>query len=89
MNKSVSEIFKRTRSGKLDAEEFSHIEGCVKQNIQEKYNLTHKTSSLYYADMLLSLTKIFRVKINTVLSEIGTVEKYEGITCRISTIWCV
>ena len=62
MNKSVSEIFNRTRSGKLDAEEFSHIEGCVKQNIQENYNLTHKTSSLYYADMLLPLTKISRVK---------------------------
>ena len=43
MNKSVSEIFKRTRSGKLDAEEASQIEVCVNPDIQEKYNLTHKT----------------------------------------------
>ena len=57
MKKFVSEIFKRTRSGKTDAEEDSHIEGCVNPNIQEKYNLTHKTSSVYYADMLLPLTK--------------------------------
>ena len=89
MNKFVSKIFKHNRSGKPDAEEASHIEGCVNPNINEKYNLTHKTSSLYYADILLPLTKIFRVKINTVLSEIGTVENYEGITCRSSTRWCV
>ena len=32
--KFVSEIFKYTRSGKQDAEEASHIEGCVNSNIQ-------------------------------------------------------
>ena len=57
MKKFLSEIFKLTRSGKPDAEEASHIEGCVNPNIQEKYNLTHKTTPLDYADMLLSLTK--------------------------------
>ena len=34
------------------SEEASHIEGCVNPNIKEKYNLTHKTSSVYYGDML-------------------------------------
>ena len=62
MKKFVSEIFKRTRSGKPYEEEDSHLEGFVNPNIQEKYNLTHKTSSVYYAGMLLPLTKIFRVK---------------------------
>ena len=62
MKKFVSETFKPTRSGKTDAEEPSHIEVCVNPNIQEKNNLTHKTSSVGYADMLLPLTKIFRVK---------------------------
>ena len=62
MKNFVSEILKRTRSGKPDAEEASHIEGCVNPNIQEKYNLTHKTSSVDYADMLLTLTNLFEVK---------------------------
>ena len=62
MRKFVSEIFKFNRSGKLDAEEASHIEGCVNPNIQEKYNLTPKTSPVDYADILLTLTKICRVK---------------------------
>ena len=62
MKKFVSEIFKRTRSGKTDAEEDSHIEGCVNPNIQDKYNLTQNNSSGDYADMLLTLTKICRVK---------------------------
>ena len=62
MNKLVSEIFKRTISGKQDAEETSHIEGCVNPNIQKKYNLTHKTLSVDYADMLLPLKNICRVK---------------------------
>ena len=70
-------------------EEASHIEGCVNPNIQEKYNLTHKTSSVDYSDMLLPLTKICRVKINSVLSEIRAMGKYEGITCRSSTRWYV
>ena len=43
MKKFVSEIFKNNRSGKSDAEEASHIEECVKPNIQDNYNLTHKT----------------------------------------------
>ena len=59
MNKFVSEIFKSNRSGKQDTEEDSHIEGCVNPNVQEKYNITHKTSSVDYADMLMPLTKIF------------------------------
>ena len=54
----MSEIFKRTRLGKPDSEEYSHIEECVNPEIQEKYNITPKTSSLYYDDILLSLTKI-------------------------------
>ena len=62
MKKFVSEILKRTISGKPDAEEASQIERFVNPNIQDKYNLTHKTSSVDYADMLLPLTKIFRVK---------------------------
>ena len=70
MKKFVSEIFKLSRSGKSDAEEASHIEGCAKPNIQEKYNLIHKTSSVDYPDMLMLLTKICRVKINAVLSAI-------------------
>ena len=89
MRKIVSEIFKRTRSGKPDAEEVSHIELCVNPNIQDKYNLTHKTSLVDYSGMLLPLTKIFKVKINTVLSAIGTVGKYEVVACRSITIWCV
>ena len=51
LNKFASEILKRTRSGKTDAEEDSHIEGCVNPNIQEKYNLNHKTPSVDYAYM--------------------------------------
>ena len=43
MKKFVSEIFKRNISGKPDVEEASHIEGCVNPNIQDKYNLAHKT----------------------------------------------
>ena len=62
MKKFVSKIFKRTISWKSDAEDDSHIEGCVKPNIQEKYNIAHKTLSVDYDDMLLPLTKIFRVK---------------------------
>ena len=89
MKNFVSEIFKRTISGKVDAEEDSHIEVFVNPNIQEKYKLTHKTLSVDYADMLLLITKICRVKINSFLSAIGTVGKHEGIICIISTRWCV
>ena len=62
MKKFVSEIFKRNRSGKPDTEGASHIEGYVNSNIQEKYNLTHKTSAVDYADMLMPLTETCRVK---------------------------
>ena len=62
MRKFVIKTFKLTGPGKPDVGEASHIEGCVNPNIQEKYNLTHKNSSVYYADMLLPLTKIYRVK---------------------------
>ena len=57
MKKFVSGIFKRTRSGKPDTEEASHIEGYVNSNIQEKYNLTPKTSPVDYSEILLPLTK--------------------------------
>ena len=57
MKKFVSEIFKCTILGKLDAEEASHIEVCVNPNIQEKYKLAPKNSPVDYADMLLPLTK--------------------------------
>ena len=57
MKKFVSEIFKRTRSGKPDAEEASHIEGCMNPKIQDKYDLIPKTSLVYCDDVLLSLPK--------------------------------
>ena len=57
MKKFVSEIFKRTGSGGKYADEASHIKGFVKSNIQDKYNITPKTSPVYYADMLLPITK--------------------------------
>ena len=81
----MSEIFKRNRSGKLDAEEASHIEGCVNPNIQGKYKLTHKTPSVYYADMLLPLTKTFTVKNKFCPLSNCHSGKYEGINYRIST----
>ena len=62
MQKSVSETFKRIRSGKPDAGEASHIEEFLKQNIQENYNLTPRTSPVYYDDILLPEHKICRVK---------------------------
>ena len=55
MKKFVSEKFKRTRSGKLDTEEASHTEGCVKPKSKCKYSLTPKTSPVYYSDVLLPL----------------------------------
>ena len=36
MKKFASEIFKRTRSGEMDAEEDPRIEGRVDKNIQDK-----------------------------------------------------
>ena len=62
MKKFVSEILKHTRWGKPDMEEASHIEGFVNPHIQYKYNHTHKTSPVYYFDMLMPLTKICKVK---------------------------
>ena len=56
MKNFVSEIFKRTRSGKPGVEEASHIEGYFNPNIQENYNLTPKISPVDYADMLLPIT---------------------------------
>ena len=58
----VSKIFKRARSGKQDVGEASHIEGFLNPHIQEKYNLNKKNSSVYYADMLLPLTKVCKVR---------------------------
>ena len=53
----MSEISKRTISGKTDVEEDPCIEGCVNIKIQDKYILTPKNGIVYYADMLLPLTK--------------------------------
>ena len=58
-------------------------------NIQKKYNLTPETLPVDYADILLPITKICRVKMNAVPSEIGAMEQYEGITFRSSTRWFV
>ena len=55
MNKFESEIFKRNRPGKPYTEEATHIEGCVKPNIQEKYNLNTKTSPVDYDNIVLPL----------------------------------
>ena len=62
MKNFVSEIFKRTRAGKPDADEASHIEGCTNPNIQDKYKLTPKTSPVDYDEMLLPLTKSMQGK---------------------------
>ena len=62
IKKFSNEIFKRTRSGKQNLEESSRIEGCVNTKIQENYNLTTKTLPVDYADILLYITKISRVK---------------------------
>ena len=69
-------MFKRTKSGKTDVQEAPCIEVCLNTKIQEKYNLAPKTSPFYYTDMLLSIKKISRVKINAVLSLIGIVVEY-------------
>ena len=55
IKKFVSEVFKRTRSGKTDVKEAPHIEGCVNKKIQDKYNLTPKTLPVDYADILLTI----------------------------------
>ena len=60
MNKFESGIFKCTQSGKIYVEEDPRIEGSVNPNIQDKYNLTTKTSPVDYADMLLPLKKYVR-----------------------------
>ena len=57
MKKLSSEMLKSTRPGKPDSEDASHIEGCVNPKIQEKYNITTKTSPVYYSYMLLHVTK--------------------------------
>ena len=62
MKKFVSKIFKCTTSGKPDMEEAPHIEVRINTKIREKYNITPKNSTVDYDDMLLPLTKIFRVK---------------------------
>ena len=62
MKKFVSEIFKCTRSGKLDSEEDSLIEGCIKPEIQEKYNITTKNGPVDHSYMVLLLKKICGIK---------------------------
>ena len=57
MKKFVSEIYKRTISVKPDVEEASHIEVCLNPKIQDKYNLTPKTSPLDYSGILMPLAK--------------------------------
>ena len=52
-----SEIFKHTIPGKPDAEEATRTEGCVKKNIKDNCNLTHKNLPVYYADLLLPITE--------------------------------
>ena len=57
----------------------------MKINIQEKYNLTPKTSPVDYADMLLSITKIlseiFTVKImkESLLQEVPDGVRYQNL----------
>ena len=58
----MSEIFKRTRSGKPYVEASSRIKGCENTKFKEKYNLTNKTLPVYYADMLLPITKKYMVR---------------------------
>ena len=89
MKNVLNEIFKRTRSGKPNMEEALHIEGCVNPKIQENYNLTPKTSPVNYADMLLILKKLCRVKNKFCPFRSWHSGKYEGITCSIVTRCCV
>ena len=63
MKRFVSEMFRCTRLGKINAEEDSHIEGCVKPNIQQKYDLNSKTSPLGYSDMFLAQWKIMKASL--------------------------
>ena len=48
---------KNIRSKKPDSEKDTRIEGYEKTNIREKCNLIPKTSPVYYAYMLLPITK--------------------------------
>ena len=57
MKNFASEILKRTRPGKSDVEESTHIEGCVNPKIQENHNLTPKNSLAYYYDSMLLKNK--------------------------------
>ena len=76
MKNFSSRIRKFTWSDNPDVEEYPCIEGCANQNIKDNYNLTPKNLPVYYSDMLLPLTNIFRVKINDVLSVTVVVVKY-------------
>ena len=62
IKKLANEIFKFTRSGKLDVEEDPRIERCVITKIQDKYNLTPKNPPVNYADTLLPITKDIQEK---------------------------
>ena len=57
MKKFSGGIFKHARSGNLDVEEDLRIEGCSNQDINDKYRSTPQNAPVYYADMLLHLTK--------------------------------
>ena len=60
--KFASEISKHNISGKLDVEEDPQIGWFVNTNIQEKWNFTPKTLPVYYADMLMPITKHMKGK---------------------------
>ena len=53
----LSEISKRTRSGKPELDKTPLIEGCENIRIKYKYNLVPKNLPVYYADILLPITK--------------------------------
>ena len=53
-----------------------------------RINTTPPSKLHQWVNLVCYCIKKSRAKINAVLSEIRTVEKYESITCRISTRWC-
>ena len=62
MKKFTSETFKHTRSGKYGVGGSQLVEVFVNSNTWEKYNITLKTSPVDYADMLLPMKILYRVK---------------------------
>ena len=62
MKNFASETFKYTRPGKPYVEEAPCIEGCLNPKIQENYIITRKKSTVYYAYVLLTITKTVQGK---------------------------